>query len=173
MDISTDEQIAARILQKLHRRGNWGASHTSFENVKKGFTQRDVGKRGAKRVDKIAMDLIKKGLVVSKPTGYGLEVSLNPGMRENILKYVEWHSASRTPPCHASSPRTAVSAASQRSAWSRTSRWVVFPARGVSRPGRRARTTIHTLEIETCPDVPPELVSQYAKRHEKCGTIKV
>ena len=89
MDISTDEQIAARILQKLHRRGNWGASHTSFENVKKGFTQRDVGKRGAKRVDKIAMDLIKKGLVVSKPTGYGLEVSLNPGMRENILKYVE------------------------------------------------------------------------------------
>ncbi len=89
MDILTDEQIAAGILQKLHRRGNWGASHTSFENVKKGFTQRDVGKRGAKRVDKIAMDLIKKGLVVSKPTGYGLEVSLNPGMRENILKYVE------------------------------------------------------------------------------------
>ena len=89
MDILTDEQIAARILQKLHRRGNWGASHTPFENVKKGFTQRDVGKRGAKRVDKIAMDLIKKGLVVSKPTGYGLEVSLNPGMRENILKYVE------------------------------------------------------------------------------------
>ncbi len=88
MDILTDEQIAARILQKLHRRGNWGVSHTSFENVKKGFTQRDVGKRGAKRVDKIAMDLIKKGLVVSKPTGYGLEVSLNPGMRENILKYV-------------------------------------------------------------------------------------
>lgn len=89
MDILTDEQIAARILQKLHRRGNWGASHTSFENIKKGFTQRDVGRRGAKRVDKIAMDLIKKGLVVSKPTGYGLEVSLNPGMRENILKYVE------------------------------------------------------------------------------------
>ena len=89
MDILTDEQIATGILQKLHRRGNWGASHTSFENVKKGFTQRDVGKRGAKRVDKIAMDLIKKGLVVSKPTGYGLEVSLNPGMRENILKYVE------------------------------------------------------------------------------------
>ena len=89
MDILTDEQIAARILQKLHRRGNWGASHTSFENIRKGFTQRDVGKRGAKRVDKIAMDLIRKGLVASKPTGYGLEVSLNPGMRKGILKYVE------------------------------------------------------------------------------------
>ena len=89
MDVLTDEQIAARILQKLYRRGNWGASHTSFENIKKWFTQRDAGKRGAKRVDKIAMDLIKKGLIVSKPTGYGLEVSFNPGMRENILKYVE------------------------------------------------------------------------------------
>lgn len=89
MNFLTDEQIGARILQKIYRRGNWGASHTSFENIKKGFTQRDAGKRGAKGVDKIAMDLIKKGLIVSKPTGYGLEASLNPGMRENMLKDIE------------------------------------------------------------------------------------
>ena len=89
MDILTDKQITARILQKLYMRGNRDASHTLFENVKKWFTHRDTGKRGAKRVDKIMMDLIKKGLIVSKPTGYGLEVSLNLGMRDDILKYVE------------------------------------------------------------------------------------
>lgn len=39
MDVITDEQIAIRTIGKLYRRGNWGASHTSFENIKKGFAQ--------------------------------------------------------------------------------------------------------------------------------------
>ena len=55
----TDEQIRTRIIRKLHRQGKWGASHTSFENLKKGFTQRDTGKHGSKRVDRIGKELIK------------------------------------------------------------------------------------------------------------------
>lgn len=85
----TDEEIKGRIIRKLYRRGNWGASHTSFENLKKGFTQRDTGKQGSKKVDKMGESLIKENLILSKPTGYGLEVSLNPKMIEKIQEYLE------------------------------------------------------------------------------------
>lgn len=85
----SDEEIKARIMYKLYRHGKWGGSHTSFENLKKGFTQRDTGKHGSKMVDKMGNELIKEGLVLSKPTGYGLEVSLNPGMKEEILKFIK------------------------------------------------------------------------------------
>ncbi len=84
-----DEEIKGRIIRKLFRRGNWGASHTSFENLKKGFTQRDTGKQGSKKVDKMGESLIKENLILSKPTGYGLEVSLNPKMIDKIQEYLE------------------------------------------------------------------------------------
>ncbi len=85
----TDEEIKGRIIRKLHRRGNWGASHTSFENLKKGFTPRDTGKQGSKKVDKMGEYLIKENVLLSKPTGYGLEVSLNPKMIEIIQGHLE------------------------------------------------------------------------------------
>jgi len=85
----TDNEIKSRIVRKLYRHGKWGASHTSFENLKKGFTQRDAGKQGSKRVDKMGNELIKDNLILSKPTGYGLEVSLNPRMKHEILDYIK------------------------------------------------------------------------------------
>lgn len=85
----TDDKIKGRIIRKLFRRGNWGASHTSFENLKKGFSQRDTGKQGSKKVDKMGESLIKENLILSKPTGYGLEVSLNPKMIDRIQEYLE------------------------------------------------------------------------------------
>jgi len=85
----TDEEIKGRIIRKLYRRGNWGASHTSFENLKKGFTPRDTGKQGSKKVDKMGESLIKENLILSKPTGYGLEVSLNLKMKDRIQEYLE------------------------------------------------------------------------------------
>ena len=85
----TDEEIKGRIIRKLYRRGNCGASHTLFENLKKGFTQRDTGKQGSKKVDKMGKVLIKENLILSKPTGYGLEVSLNPRMIDKIQEYLE------------------------------------------------------------------------------------
>jgi len=80
-----DEEIMARIIYKLYRRGNWGDSHTSFENLKKGFNQRDLGKRGLKRVDKIGEQMIKSGLLHSKQTRYGLEVSLQYTRKETLV----------------------------------------------------------------------------------------
>ncbi len=81
----TEVQIRATILFKLHKRGNWGASHTAFENIKKGFNERDLGKHGAKIIDKIAKDLVREGLIITKPTHYGVQVSLNPRQGERII----------------------------------------------------------------------------------------
>ncbi|NIP61675.1 MAG: hypothetical protein GWN01_10960 [Nitrosopumilaceae archaeon] len=38
----------------------WRANHTSFKNLKTGFTQQDTGKQGSKRVDKIEVSSKKK-----------------------------------------------------------------------------------------------------------------
>ena len=81
----SDEQIASRILLKLFKHGKWGGSHTSFENLKKGWNNRDLGKEGLRKVDKIGKELIKEGLIMSKPTSYGMEVSLNPRLTEDIM----------------------------------------------------------------------------------------
>jgi len=81
----SDEEIMARIILKLFKHSKWGASHTSFENLKKGFSIRDLGKGGAKRVDKIGKDMIRSGLMLSKPTSYGLEVSLNSQRSQEIM----------------------------------------------------------------------------------------
>ena len=89
----TEPQIKAQILFKLHKRGNWGASHTAFENIKKGFNERDLGKHGTKTVDKIAKDLIKSGLIISKPTHYGMQISLNPRQADTIVAIMKTYFA--------------------------------------------------------------------------------
>jgi hypothetical protein len=81
----TDEQIKATILFKLYKRGNWGASHTASENLKKGFKESELGKGGLKRVEKMARELVRAGLIIPKPTSYGLQVSLNPRQNEIII----------------------------------------------------------------------------------------
>ncbi len=85
----TDEQIKAAILLKLYKRGNWGASHTSFENLKKGFKIGELGKKGLKRIDDIGKEVIRTGLILRKPTHYGLEISLNPREHKTIYEILK------------------------------------------------------------------------------------
>jgi hypothetical protein len=85
----SDDEIKARILLKLAKRGKWGGAHTSFDNLKKGWNVRDLGKQGMKRVQKITKDLVREGFVLSKPTYYGLEVSLNPMKSVEIEQIVK------------------------------------------------------------------------------------
>jgi len=85
----SDEKIKAAILLKLYKRGNWGHSHTSFENIKKGFNERDLGKGGLKRVNKMAKELVRQRLILAKPTHYGLETSLNSRMHREICEIIE------------------------------------------------------------------------------------
>jgi hypothetical protein len=85
----SDDEVRATVLFKLHKRGNWGASRTAFDNLQKGFKDSDPGKRGAKRIDKVGSDLIRRGWIIPKPTGYGLQVSLNPRESEAILEFMK------------------------------------------------------------------------------------
>jgi hypothetical protein len=85
----SDDEIRAGILFKLHRRGNWGASHTAFDDLGKGWNISDLGKQGIKRVEKLAKGLIRMGWVAPKPTSYGLQVSLNPRQSETIMAFLE------------------------------------------------------------------------------------
>ena len=87
----SDDQIKAAVLFKLHKRGNWGASHTAFENMKKGFKDEDLGKHAAKRVDKLAKELVRKGWIAAKPTHYGEQVSFNPRQHEAIIAFTKLH----------------------------------------------------------------------------------
>jgi len=87
----SDDQIKALVLFKLHKRGNWGASHTAFDNLKKGFKDEDLGKHASKRVDKMAKELVRRGLIVTKPTHYGEQVSLNPRQHEAIIAFMKTH----------------------------------------------------------------------------------
>jgi hypothetical protein len=87
----SDDQIRALVLFKLHKRGNWGASHTAFDNLKKGFSDSDLGKHTAKRVDKLAKELVRRGWIVTKPTHYGEQVSLNPRQHEAIITFMRMY----------------------------------------------------------------------------------
>ncbi|MBS3071668.1 hypothetical protein J4408_01620 [Candidatus Pacearchaeota archaeon] len=79
----TDEEIKGKILHKLTRMGKFEHSHTSIDNMPKGFPM-DV--RG--RVKDMAKELKKEGILLSKPTSYGEEVSINSNKKEKIIDYI-------------------------------------------------------------------------------------
>lgn len=74
-----EDIIAQTILRKLKYLGKWGGSHTSIDNLPKGFPKHIRGD-----VKDVAKELIKKNLLLAKPTSYGLEVSLNPEKKKEI-----------------------------------------------------------------------------------------
>ena len=79
----TDEQIKGKILHKLTRLGKFSHSHTSIDNLPKGFPSDLRGK-----VKDMAKELKKEGILFSKPTSYGEEVSINPEQKEKIMFYI-------------------------------------------------------------------------------------
>ena len=84
IDLWTDDEIKGKILHKLTRLGKFKHSHTSIDNLPKGFPG-DL--RG--RVKEMIKELIKERLLFSKPTSYGLEVSINLEMKEKIMEYID------------------------------------------------------------------------------------
>lgn len=73
------QDLKAALLRKLLKQKYWGARHTNFNNLPKGFPS-----HVRKRVKSAAKELIKEGILISKPTSYGLEVSLNPRRRAEV-----------------------------------------------------------------------------------------
>jgi len=80
---ATASTIEAQILKKLRRRGNWAGSHTGLDDIPKSFPK---DRRGS--VKDSARELIKKDLLLKKPTGYGDQVSLNPNRKKDIEKII-------------------------------------------------------------------------------------
>lgn len=85
----SDDEIKATLLLKLHKRGNWGASHTAFDNLHKGFKEANLGKQGIKQIETITKDLIRQGWIIPKPTGYGLQIALNPRENQTIISFIK------------------------------------------------------------------------------------
>lgn len=65
--------LRKHILRKLYRRRVIGGKHTALEHVMSGIPSHLLGE--AKNT---AEELIKTGLVLVKPTSYGVQISLNP-----------------------------------------------------------------------------------------------
>jgi hypothetical protein len=84
--MTTNEMLIlkAQILKKLRRRGNWGGSHTAFDDLPKSTPKHLRGK-----AKDAAEELISEGLLIPKQTGYGLHVSLNPQRKANIDKLIK------------------------------------------------------------------------------------
>ncbi|MFH1452062.1 MAG: hypothetical protein ABIF88_02720 [archaeon] len=68
------ELIKRFILRKLLRKRMWMHKYTSIHNLSKGLPE---SFRGGKDSKKAIEELLKSGLLISKPTNYGLEVFLN------------------------------------------------------------------------------------------------
>ncbi|MDO8509388.1 MAG: hypothetical protein Q7S27_06940 [Nanoarchaeota archaeon] len=75
--------IKGRLLYHLRRKRVIGGVYTHFDTLTKGFPSH-LGKE----VKSIAMNLIKEGLLISKPTSYGLQVSLNKERIREIEEFI-------------------------------------------------------------------------------------
>ncbi len=81
-----EDDIKRFVLRKLVRHRIWVHKHTSIHNLRKGLP---VYLRTKKEVKKVMNDLLKEGLLMSKPTHYGLEVSLNIKKKKEIENFIE------------------------------------------------------------------------------------
>ncbi len=81
-----DRELRLRgvILNKLDRKGKWGPVRTSLDNLPKGLPSDLRGEAKA-----VARALIKEGLILEKPTSYGVEVSLNLRRRAEIEEIID------------------------------------------------------------------------------------
>lgn len=79
----TDDEIKGKILHKLTRLGKFQHSHTSIDNLPKGFPSHLRG-----GVKDLVKELKKEEILLSKPTSYGEEISINIEKKEIIMKYI-------------------------------------------------------------------------------------
>lgn len=74
------------IVRKLYRHRMWLHKHTNIHNLPKGLSNE---LRVSREVKKAIEELLKEGILFSKPTHYGLEVSLNPQKRQEIEELIQ------------------------------------------------------------------------------------
>ena len=74
------------IVRKLYRKRMWLHKHTNIHNLPKGLSNE---LRASREVKNAVEELIKEQILLSKPTHYGLEVSLNPKKIKEIEVLIE------------------------------------------------------------------------------------
>ena len=79
------EIIKKFIIRKLYRKRMWLHKHTNINNLPKGLSKE---LRISKEIKKAIEELLKKQILLSKPTHYGLEISLNPKKIKEIEELV-------------------------------------------------------------------------------------
>ena len=73
------KELVKKVVGKMVRRHLWGGKHTLLVNLQKGFPTHIQGE-----IKGVVRTLLKRNIIIQKPTGYGLEVSLNPKMKKEI-----------------------------------------------------------------------------------------
>ncbi len=74
------------MVRKLYRLRMWKHKHTNVNNLPKGLSNE---LRNSKEVRKAIEELLKERILLSKPTHYGLEISLNPEMIKEIHQMID------------------------------------------------------------------------------------
>lgn len=74
------------IVRKLYRKRMWIHKHTNINNLPKGLSNE---LRVSREIKKVIEELLKEQILLSKPTHYGLEVSLNPKKIKEIEELIE------------------------------------------------------------------------------------
>lgn len=87
--MDNDILIMAKLLYSLARRRKWGESHTAYENMFKALRSETLGKDALKNASELAERLFREGSILKKPTGYGLQVSLNPHRAKEIKEILK------------------------------------------------------------------------------------
>ena len=85
-DEELKDEIKWFILSKMTRHRIWMHKHTSIHNLPKGLPDH---LRSRKEVRKVIDQILKDGILISKPTSYGLEVSLNIKKKAEIEGFIE------------------------------------------------------------------------------------
>ena len=81
---SQEDWIKATILYHLRKKKVIGGVHTHFDTLSRGFP-RHLGKE----IKQVAKNLIRENLLITKPTSYGLQVSLNKNKLREIDDFIE------------------------------------------------------------------------------------
>ena len=82
-----DEKLIIKkfIIRKLYRKRMWLHKHTNIHNLPKGLSNE---LRVSREIKDSIDELLKEQILLSKPTHYGLEVSLNPKKIKEIEELV-------------------------------------------------------------------------------------
>ena len=83
-----DEKLIIKkfIVRKLYRKRMWLHKHTNIHNLPKGLSNE---LRVSREVKNAIEELLKEQILLSKPTHYGLEVSLNPKKIKEIEEFIQ------------------------------------------------------------------------------------